>query len=181
MFGYTVVLVFLFSSVQDMSSLGCILYIGMYVFVLSSSWLRVNITDKQLSQLHEQYITFCCIISFGSQSASMYLVLFYWRYVRFFSFFLLIDNPPTPTPTPTYPPSLQVVEEGCHVLYALFLWQLKPLFEHFKEMGSASALEGEFIRSVCIIRIIHTAVDYVWMYCCVYAHLFCRCTIYNDM
>ncbi|CAM9843247.1 unnamed protein product [Pylaiella littoralis] len=35
-----------------------------------------------------------------------------------------------------------VVEEGCHVLYALFLWQLKPLFDHFKEMGSASAMEG---------------------------------------
>ncbi|MEP5117294.1 MAG: hypothetical protein ABJQ90_16335, partial [Parasphingorhabdus sp.] len=37
----------------------------------------------------------------------------------------------------------QVVEEGSRVLYALFLWQMRPLFERLRQAGSAPPSAGE--------------------------------------
>lgn len=39
----------------------------------------------------------------------------------------------------TLAPSVQVVVEGSQVLYLLFLWQVYPLFENFRETGAAPA------------------------------------------
>lgn len=43
------------------------------------------------------------------------------------------------------PRFVQVVEEGCRVLYALFLWQMRPLFERLRLAGSAPAPAGKLL------------------------------------